>query len=63
MLAGLSHSDIASNLNDPTNSVTQSIVGTANYISATICASTKQQPSTVCQSSGVQAATKALKLG
>jgi hypothetical protein len=63
MLAGLSYSDIAGNLSDPTNSVTQSIVGTANYISAAICASTKQQPSTVCQSSGVQAATKALKLG
>jgi hypothetical protein len=63
MLAGLSHSDIAGNLNDPNNSVTQSIVGTANYISAAICASTKQQPSTVCQSSGVRAAATALKLG
>jgi hypothetical protein len=63
MLNGLSHSDIAGNLSDPTNSVTQSIVGTANYISAAICASTKQQPSTVCQSSGVRAAATALKLG
>lgn len=62
MLAGLSHNDIASHLNDPTNSVTQSIVGTANYITAAICASTKQQPTAVCTSSGVKAAATALKL-
>ncbi|HWE70864.1 MAG TPA: DUF929 family protein [Acidimicrobiales bacterium] len=62
MLAGLSHNDIASHLNDPTNSVTQSIVGTANYISAAICASTKQQPTAVCTSAGVKAAATALKL-
>ena len=63
MLAGLTHQDIAGNLTDPTNAVTQAIVGTANYVSAAICASTKQQPSDVCSSSGVMAATKALKLG
>jgi hypothetical protein len=62
MLAGLSHNDIASHLNDPTNSVTQSIVGTANYITAAICASTKQQPTAVCTSAGVKAAATALKL-
>ena len=62
MLAGLSHNDIASHLNDPTNAVTQSIVGTANYITAAICSSTKQQPTAVCTSSGVQAAATALKL-
>jgi len=62
MLAGLSHNDIASHLNDPTNSVTQSIVGTANYITAAICASTKQQPTAVCTSTGVKAAATALKL-
>jgi hypothetical protein len=63
MLAGLSHNDIASHLNDPTNTVTQAIVGTANYITAAICASTNMQPSSVCTSSGVQAAASALKLG
>jgi hypothetical protein len=62
MLAGLSHNDIASHLTDPTNSVTQSIVGTANYITAAICASTKQQPTAVCTSTGVKAAATALKL-
>ena len=43
--------------------MTQAIVATANYITAGICASTKNQPTNVCQSSGVQAAAKALKLG
>jgi hypothetical protein len=62
MLAGLSHNDIASHLTDPTNAVTQSIVGTANYITAAICSSTKQQPTAVCTSSGVTTAAKALKL-
>ncbi len=63
MLAGLTQSEIAGSLTDPTNSVTQSIIGTANYISAAVCASTKQQPSSVCASPGVTAASKALKLG
>ena len=61
MLAGLTHQDIAGNLSDPTNSVTQSIVGTANYISASICQATGQMPANVCSSSGVQAAAKSLK--
>ena len=60
ILAGLSHSEIANGLSDPSNPVTQAIVATSNYISAGICASTKNQPTAVCQSAGVQAATKAL---
>jgi hypothetical protein len=60
ILAGLSHSDIANGLSNPSNPVTQAIVATSNYLSAAICASTKNQPATVCQSPGVQAATKAL---
>jgi hypothetical protein len=60
ILAGLSHAEIANGLSDPTNPVTQAIVATSNYISASICASTKNQPTSVCQSAGVQAATKAM---
>jgi Domain of unknown function (DUF929) len=55
-------SQIASGLNDPTNPATQAIVASANYFSASICASTKGQPGSVCKSPGVMAATKALKL-
>ncbi len=63
ILANQSWNDIAKGLSDPTNPATQAIVTTANYMSAAICASTKGAPASVCQSSGVQAATKALKLG
>jgi len=60
ILAGLSWSTIASGLSDPTNPVTQAILTTGNYMSAGICQASKGQPSSVCQSSGVQAAAKAL---
>ena len=63
VLAGQTWQQIASGLSDPTNPATQAIVATANYISAAICASTKNAPAAVCNSPGVQAATKALKLG
>ena len=62
ILAGLSWTDIANGLSNPSNPATQAIVGTANYISAAICASTKNAPASVCTSSGVTAASKALKL-
>jgi hypothetical protein len=63
VLAGQSWSDIANGLSNPANPATQAIVATANYMSAAICASTKGAPASVCQSPGVQAATRALKLG
>ncbi len=62
ILQGLTWQQIASVLSDPTNTVTQAIVGTANYLSAGICASTGQQPANVCSSAGVKAAATALKL-
>jgi len=60
VLAGQTWSSIASGLSDPTNPATQAIVATANYMSASICASTQGKPGDVCTSSGVQAAAKAL---
>jgi hypothetical protein len=62
ILAGQDWSEIAGNLSNPNNPATQAIVTTANYMSAGICASTKDQPSSVCTSSGVKAAAKALGL-
>jgi hypothetical protein len=62
-LTGQTQAEIASALKDPTNPVTQAIVATSNYLSAAICSATDQQPGSVCQSSGVTAAAKALKLG
>jgi len=63
ILAGQTWQQIAGGLSDPTNPATQAIVTTANYITASICASTKNAPAAVCTSPGVEAATKALKLG
>jgi len=60
ILAGLSPTDIASGLSDPTNPVTQAILATGNYMSASICQASKGQPASVCTSSGVQDAAKAL---
>jgi len=62
ILSGQSWSQIASGLSDASNPATQAIVATANYISASICATTKNAPAAVCTSPGVQAAAKALKL-
>ncbi len=62
ILADLTWSEIASGLNDPSNPATQAIVATANYISASICAVAKDAPASVCDSPGVKAAAKSLKL-
>jgi hypothetical protein len=63
ILAGLSREEIASGLRNPKSPITQAIVASANYLSASVCAIDGQQPSTVCMSGGVQAAAKSLKLG
>lgn len=61
-LSGLTRNAIAAGLSDPTSPVTDAIIASANYQSAALCTLTKQQPSTVCNSSGVMAAKKAMKL-
>ncbi len=61
-LTGLTRSAIATGLSDPTSPVTDAIITSANYQTAAICSLTKDQPSNVCTSSGVQAAAKAMKL-
>jgi hypothetical protein len=63
VLAGLSQPEIAAKLSNPRDAVTQRIVGTANYLTAAICAETRNQPTAVCSASGVHKATVALKLG
>jgi len=60
VLAGLNWQQISNLLKDPNNAVTQDIVASANYISASVCHIDGQQPAAVCSSSGVQAATKAI---
>lgn len=62
VLTGLTRGQIASNLHNPNNPVTQAIIATANYLTAGICSTTGGQPASVCTSKGVTAAAKAMKL-
>ncbi len=50
VLAGLSWSQIADDLSHPTSPVAKGIDGTANYITAAICAMTGNQPAGACTS-------------
>jgi hypothetical protein len=59
-LQSLSRSEIAGGLSDPSNSVTQAIVTSANYQSAAICSIDGGKPADVCSGKGVQAAAKTM---
>jgi hypothetical protein len=48
VLAGKSWSQIASALKDPTSPIAQAVDGTANYLTATICKLTGNQPASAC---------------
>jgi hypothetical protein len=48
VLQGKSMAQIAGALADPTSPVSKAIVGSANYLSATICQLTNNQPGNVC---------------
>ena len=60
VLAGMSMREIARQLDDPSTEVAQAILGTANRLSAAVCAITKEQPTRVCRSTGVSAASRKL---
>ena len=62
ILQGQSRSQIAAGLSDPTSPITQAIVASANYLTASVCALTHDQPASVCASPGVAAAKKALHI-
>jgi hypothetical protein len=52
---GLTWQEIASDLSNPSSSVGQAILGTANDLTAGICKVTNGQPGSVCDSPGVKA--------
>jgi hypothetical protein len=62
VLQGLSREQIAGGLSDPSNPVTQAIIATANYLSASTCAADGGQPGSVCTSKGVTTAAKSMGL-
>lgn len=55
-LAGLSWTQIAAAMHDPSSPIAKDIIGAANILAAAICTLTNGQPSGVCQSAGVKAA-------
>jgi hypothetical protein len=59
-LAGLSWTQVAAAMHDPSSPVARDIDGAANVITAAICGLTGGQPGGVCQSAGVRAAAGSL---
>jgi hypothetical protein len=62
LLSGLDQPDIAARLSDPEQLSTEAIVGTANYLTAGICATTGQKPTSVCTVRAVERAGTAMSL-
>lgn len=62
VLTGLTRTQIAQDLSAPSSPQTTLIITSANEQTAALCQLTKQQPSTVCSSTGVVAAKKLMKL-
>lgn len=59
-LAGLTWTQVAAAMHDPSSPVARDIDGAANVITAAICGLTGGQPGGVCQSAGVRAAAGSL---
>ncbi len=60
VLTGLSQQDIASKLSDPNSTVAKSVLGGANYLTASICAVTNNQPTSVCTQGAIPQIEQAL---
>lgn len=60
LLQNLDAQTIASSLSNPNTAISQAILGTANYLTAAICESTNQQPTSVCNAAPIPAIQKTL---
>jgi hypothetical protein len=56
VLQGKTHEQIAAALADPGSATARAVVGTANVLTAAICATTGERPAAVCSAPGVTAA-------
>lgn len=63
VLQGLTRDQIAAKLSNPSDPVTQAIVGHANYLTAAICVATQNKPAEVCSESTIQAIEQQLPKG
>src|SRR6266487_4626501 len=55
VLKGLTWSQIAADLHNPSSPVAQGVLGAANYITAAICKTTNNQPASVCTAPSITA--------
>jgi Domain of unknown function (DUF929) len=55
VLKGLTWSQIAADLHNPSSPVAQGVLGAANYITAAICKTTNNQPTSVCSAPSIKA--------
>lgn len=60
LLKGKTRAQIAKALQDPTDPIAQAVDGSANVLTAAMCTLTGQQPTNVCLSAGVKAASAQL---
>jgi hypothetical protein len=63
VLSGLSQQDIANKLTNANDGVTKQIIGTANYLTAAICAVTDKKPATVCAADPISTLTNQMEQG
>lgn len=61
LLAGKTPQQVAAALSDPGSPIAQAVDGTANAVTAAVCAATGGTPKDVCTSPGVTAAARALR--
>jgi hypothetical protein len=62
VLTGQDQGTVAAKLKNPSDEITQAIVGTANYMTAAICSVTGNQPSSVCSAPIVAQAEHAMSV-
>jgi len=60
VLADKTHADVASAMTDPSTDISKGAVGTANVMTATICATTGNKPTNVCNEPAIKAIQSAL---
>ena len=61
IFAGKTQAQIADDIANPSTTISKAVLGSANVITAQLCALTNNQPAPVCTSSGVTTAAAALK--
>ena len=63
LLSGLTADEISKDLADPSDPVAQALLGTANQITAAICAATGGRPADVCETSAIESTMGRLGFG